>query len=437
MKSRLIIGIGVILILVGAFGGVLVYQNAESGSNFLSVAGQGLVTKDLSAEVAQSKGQNVPVIVAYDPVSKGLSVNALSVRGQEIKSLAVRNLSVYGFSLSQEEVIPAFGMVVGEAPAENVDEISESPGVRAVVRNRFISVGGDGTFKSLSQSYASAEDFVQYHEANELPPADNIVISIVDSKAPKEPWVVNAVSVRGDKPYAGFWHGEIVAKTCHEVAPEAKITIIKTLDEFGTARLSTILKGLQTAATMKPRASVINLSLGTPAGKLYQPLDVACDTIEREWNVEIVTASGNTGGKNMTSPATASSTLSVGAITPEGEVTDYSSSEYDVLAIGNVIINGREARGTSFSSPILAGVTARALALSGVEKGEIDMKSTLIQSTRLFQEQGNELPIVKGSVIKKTKLVKESTPMEKTAPYIAVSLVGLFAVFWGVEEEKF
>lgn len=433
MKEKIAIAIGLLMLIGGSFGAVIVYQNAESGSNFLSVS-KGLVTQDLSQEVTQSKGQNIPVIVAYEPVSEGLSVSALSVRAQRLKAMAVQSLGVYGFTLAQEETIPAFGMVVGEAPSENIDDISKSPNVRAVVRNRFISVGSD--FESLSSSYASAEDFVQYHEANELPSAENIVISIVDSRAPNEPWVVNAVSVRGDKPFSGMWHGEIVAKTCHEVAPEADITVVKTLDEFGTARLSTILKGIETSVTMEPKADVVSLSLGAPSSGIYNPMDVACDTLRREYGVIVSVSSGNTGGGGMTSPATAESTLSVGAITPEGEVTEYSSSEYDVLSIGNVVIDGRDVRGTSFANPIASGLVARSLNLYGEKAKEVDIKSTFINSAKLFQKQGNELPILKGSTIKEADVVGESTPIEKTTPYIAVSIVGLFAVFWGVEEDR-
>ena len=269
MKEKVAIAIGVLLLVGGAFGAVITYQNAESGSSFLSVMGKGLVARGLSREAAQSVGQKIPVIVAYQPVSKGLSVKGLSVRAQDMKAMAVRRLGVYGFALSHEEAIPMFGMVVGKAPAENIGRIARSPGVKAVVKNKFISVGGET--RLFSQSYASPEEFVRFHEANELPSAENQVIAIVDSRAPRELWVENAVSVRGEHPFSGFWHGAVVSRVAHEVAPNAEITVVKTLDEYGTGRLSTILKGLETAATMKPRADVINLSLGTSPGPVQPP----------------------------------------------------------------------------------------------------------------------------------------------------------------------
>ena len=119
--------------------------------------------------------------------------------------MAVRRLGVYGFTLSHEEAIPMFGMIVGKAPAENIGRIARSPGVRAVVKNKFISVGG--ALNLFAQSYARPEDFVRFHEANELPAARGQVICVVDSRAPREPWVENAVSVRGEHPFSGFWHG--------------------------------------------------------------------------------------------------------------------------------------------------------------------------------------------------------------------------------------
>jgi len=434
MREKVAIVIGILLLVGGAFGAVITYQNAESGSSFLSVMGKGLVARGLSQEAAQSAGQKIPVIVAYQPVSRGLSVKGLSVRAQDMKAMAVRRLGVYGFTLSHEETIPMFGMVVGKAPAENIGRIAGSPGVRAVVKNKFISVGG--ALNPLAQSYAPPEEFVRFHEADELPAAKGQVICVVDSRAPREPWVENAVSVRGQSPYSGFWHGKIVAETCHQVAPSAEITVVKTLDEYGTARLSTILKGLETATTMKPHASVINLSLGTSPGGIYQPLNIACNTIEREYQIEIVCASGNTSHGSATSPATAKSTLAVGAISPEGKVADYSSSEYDVLAIGNVTVGGRYTRGTSFAAPIASGLLSRFLSLHRGVKN-INARRTLVQSAKMYQKAGKELPIIKGSNMAETKPVKESTPTEKAMPYVAVSVVGVVATVWGVEEGRF
>jgi len=433
MKEKVAIVIGILLLVGGAFGAVITYQNAESGSSFLSVMGKGLVARGLSREAAQSTGQKIPVIVAYQPVSRGLSVKGLSVRAQDMKAMAVRRLGVYGFTLSHEETIPMFGMVVGKAPAENIGRIARSSGVRAVVKNKFISVSGD--LNPLAQSYAPPREFVRFHEANELPSAENQVIAIVDSRAPREPWVENAVSVRGEHPYSGFWHGNLVSRVAHEMAPNAKITVVKTLDEYGTARLSTILKGLETATTMKPRASVINLSLGT-SPSLYSPLDIACNTIEREYRAELVTASGNTSGGGETSPATAKSTLAVGAITPEGKMADYSSSEYDVLSIGNVTVGGRSTRGTSFAAPIASGLLSRFLSLHRGMKN-INARRTLVQSAKMFQKAGRNLPIIKGSNMAETKPVKESTPTEKAMPYVAVSVAGVVAAVWGVEEGRF
>ena len=134
MKEKIAIAVGILLLVGGAFGAIITYQNAESGSSFLSVMGKGLVARGLSQEAVQSRGQKIPVIVAYRPVSKGLSVKGLSVKAQDIKAMAVRRLGVYGFTLSHEEAIPMFGMVVGKAPAENIGRIARSPGVRAVVK---------------------------------------------------------------------------------------------------------------------------------------------------------------------------------------------------------------------------------------------------------------------------------------------------------------
>lgn len=428
MKERLLITIGVMLVVGGAFGGYLVYQEADTGSNFLTVT-DGLVVEDLQEEVAQSKGQNVPVIVAYEPVTSSMSVKSLTVRAQNLKSMAVRNLSVYGFTLSQEKAIPAFGMVVGEAPAENIGKIARSPNVRAVVKNRFISLS-----QFSSGSYADMGEVESFHEVDNLPRADNTVVCVVDSSAPDEEWVENAVSVRGDKPYAGYWHGDVVSKVIHEVSPNSTITVVKVMDEYGTGRLSTILKGLQTTITMKPRADIINLSLGTPS-RLYNPIDLACNTLEREYGVEIIAASGNTGGGPETSPATAESTLSVGALDGDKEVAEYSSSEYDVLAIGSVIVNGDSVKGTSFSAPVVSGMVSRWLSVQKVRK-DIALKNSVMSSVSIMQGADRELPVVKGSGLSQTKAETEESPESKTMPYVVVSGVGLLLVGIGIEASE-
>jgi len=60
MKEKIAIAIGILLLVGGAFGAVVVYQNAESGSNFLSVMGGGLVTENLSQKSGPVRGAGYP-----------------------------------------------------------------------------------------------------------------------------------------------------------------------------------------------------------------------------------------------------------------------------------------------------------------------------------------------------------------------------------------
>jgi hypothetical protein len=432
MDRRVVIAASIVAVVSLVFA-VHIYQVSATGSSFMSPVLSAGLSGDLEQATAEETGYKEHIIVSFEPTSQALSAQELNVRAQTIRSLTVRNLSVYGFEFEYEEVIADFGMAIGTAPAENVGRIAGAPQVRAVSRNPFISI------EPLQQAggYADFSNIKEFHEVDELPRAENIVVSVVDSGAPRKPWITKAVTARGDSPYIGFYHGAAVCKTVHEVAPSAKITSVKTLGDAGTARLSTIIEGLSMAVHTDPQADVINLSLGTDASG-YNPMDTACDTLVREYGVKIVTAAGNTFQGPQTSPATAASTLAVGAIGTDGELTDYSASEYDVVAIGDVrvdIAGVSSARGTSFASPVVAAMTARWMAgQGGVDRREIDMIGSVTQAAKVFQETEEKLPVVKGSNLAETSASKKSSPTERAVIPLIITGFSVFIIFWSLED---
>lgn len=433
------VAIGILLIVSGAFMGVYTYQVEETGASSLSVVSKGLVTKGLETHAQEQYGRDVNVIVAFDPISEPMTSKALSVKGQEIRSLAVRTLSTYGFTLSGQEAIPAFGLAVGKAPAENVGLLAQQSGVRAVVRDRFISIGGVEESSLLQTSHADFSEVNEFHEVDQLPEADNIVVSVVDSSAPKESYVENAVSVRGSKPYSGYWHGKAVAKTVNEVSPNSRVTVVKTLDEYGTGRLSTIVKGIEKAVTMKPKADIVNLSLGTDPSS-FNVINIACETVVREYGVKVIASAGNTGaeGGYVTSPANSDATLSVGAITPNGDVASYSAKDYDTLAIGDINVNTdgvRGTSGTSFSAPVVSGMVARWSSNYGGDFGDIDVRGSISSSTELFkEEQSSDLPVLKGSDMSETEPKNKTSTTVETLPYFGVALAGVVVAVYGTDK---
>jgi hypothetical protein len=168
-------------------------------------------------------------------------------------------------------------------------------------------------------------------------------------------------------------------------------------------------------------------------------MNLACETVVREYGVKVVAAAGNTGAKGgfITSPANSGSTLAVGALNSQGEVASYSAKEYDVLAIGDiqVDIGGRiGARGTSFAAPAVSAMVSRWTTLhKDVSFRDINVRSSMTESADMFQGQsGEDLPVLKGGNMAETGASTKSTPVMHTLPYLGVVVVGFAVVFYGV-----
>ncbi|MGW7682180.1 S8 family serine peptidase [Kribbella sp. NPDC054772] len=154
------------------------------------------------------------------------------------------------------------------------------------------------------------------------------------------------------------------------VAWNAKVRPIKVLDDTGSGDDTNLINGLNWAVKNKVR--VINMSLG---GEGDDP--VLHTAIKNAVNagVVLVAAAGNTGGDSSNHfPGAYPEVLSVSATTPAGVLTSFSSygDAVDIAAPGYDITStaprdqtpaGYEPywlglAGTSFSSPIVAGVAA-------------------------------------------------------------------------------
>ncbi|MBQ1035118.1 S8 family peptidase [Micromonospora sp. C81] len=163
------------------------------------------------------------------------------------------------------------------------------------------------------------------------------------------------------------------------VAPDAKLVIGKVLDDHGSGADSGIIAGMEWAAT---RADVINMSLGgSDPDDGNDPLSLAVDGLSRSTGALFVIAAGNSGGA-ISSPGSAASALTVGAVDRNDKLAEFSSrgplvtsnvAKPELVAPGVDIVAARAAgtnlqdpidryyeaiSGTSMASPHVAGAAA-------------------------------------------------------------------------------
>ncbi|MGC4768927.1 S8 family peptidase [Micromonospora sp. DT44] len=141
------------------------------------------------------------------------------------------------------------------------------------------------------------------------------------------------------------------------VAPDAQLVIGKVLDDHGSGEDSGIILGMEWAAT---RADVINMSLGgSQADDGSDPLSLAVDALSEQTGTLFVIAAGNNGAQ-ISSPGSAATALTVGAVDRDDKLADFSSrgplinnnaAKPELVAPGVDIVAARAA-GTNLQDPI-------------------------------------------------------------------------------------
>ncbi|HEY1180229.1 MAG TPA: S8 family serine peptidase, partial [Phytomonospora sp.] len=168
----------------------------------------------------------------------------------------------------------------------------------------------------------------------------------------------------------GYGHGTHVASTVagtgaasdgkyKGVAPDADLLVAKVCTDEGECPESAIIAGLEWAAANG--ASVANLSLGGDPTDGTDPLSLAVDEITARTGMLIVVAAGNDGCEGcVSSPGTADAALTVGSVTKQDTLSDFSSQgprygdgavKPDITGPGTAITAARAA-GTSMGEPV-------------------------------------------------------------------------------------
>lgn len=187
------------------------------------------------------------------------------------------------------------------------------------------------------------------------------------------------------------WHGThvagIIGSKLYGVSKNVNIIEIKALDQTGAGSLSTVIAAIEFAVNHRKdsgKPGVANLSLGAVKNKvLNMAIEAAVDT-----GLVVVVAAGNSNvNACMTSPASADSAITVGAIDDHFDsISSFSNwgECVDIFASGTAVhsVNARNTErsqvlsGTSMSAPIISGLAANLLS-EGVPPASV--KDTIIE----------------------------------------------------------
>ncbi len=171
---------------------------------------------------------------------------------------------------------------------------------------------------------------------------------------------------------AMYGHGTAVAGLIAQVAPKAKILPIRVLNAEGNGTVLNLAIGLYYA--IMGGADVINVSVGTNAADSILSSFI---TYAASRHSHVVVASGNAGNSSLDYPAQFANVganegqlISVGSVKANGTRSKFSNygSALEFLAPGEGVFSSYPDNrvgyfsGTSFASPIVAGMIALGLA---------------------------------------------------------------------------
>ncbi len=200
---------------------------------------------------------------------------------------------------------------------------------------------------------------------------------------------INLVPLPSD-PSALNGHGTAVASVIFSnnpyapgVAPSATPLSVRIADDNGSSNSFLIAQGI--IAAVDAGADIINISLG---GTGQSSLVDKALSYAKDNGVTVVASAGNTGTQGVMQPAASPNVIAVGAVDAINQSMNFSTSGREVVISSpgygvNVAYPGDQAArvsGTSFSSPIVAGVFAAVASSSGSPTMSTQQAANLVLS---------------------------------------------------------
>lgn len=222
----------------------------------------------------------------------------------------------------------------------------------------------------------------------------NTVIAVIDSGINN---LVGALKIVETNDYVdtysgngedSFGHGTTVAQIINNYAPGSQIINIKVTNQkdFLEGKLIRALEWVY----KNPKMHIINLSLGA---RRETQCDGSCELCKlasmlSAKGILVVTAAGNNGPDDgtITCPGAEDSTLTVGAITPNKKVAEFSGRGVKGQLKPDMVTSGftnspdpRFNNGTSFSTPVVTGIAA---AIHNYKPEDLTLKELLCRATK-------------------------------------------------------
>lgn len=176
------------------------------------------------------------------------------------------------------------------------------------------------------------------------------------------------------------------------IAWNTKILSIRITDEYGQARVSTVVAALDEAYNKGVKIVQISLSTNQFSQALKNTIKQAQDR-----GILIVSTGGNTGVEELRYPAAFDGVIGVGAVNEAKQRESYSTTgeHVSLVAPGSYIYttspssNYSEVSGTSFSAPQAAGTAALVWSIAPNLTNE-EVREILIQSASDLGEVGKD-----------------------------------------------